>query len=480
MQLITTRCYGMRTAIYVAGLILLVLPLGACRGQVFKRTGSKDQSPANISKGELRTELNDFGEYFVTEIKQAFEEIDGQLQSTKIRKLTLMWRLRASQALFSMLAQDDPMTAFVDAWTLCVRMGDFFEHGNGSEAFGAQQKIATEAAQRIETEAERIGRALMNERAFTRVRTYIHGLAAKHPIRGAYSFTMVYASRTPEGEQNPLVDVLALPIAPYFAIKGVDRGALAMQHFAETADRVTGIVEVLPEAMRWQLLLLLFEMEEIDLVKTVLKDLDEFSNSSTRLAESAEKLPERLRVEAALLVDEIDQKQANLQETLNRAEKAAATVERAVAKVDNAAKTIDQSAQTVTVTAEAWKGAAEATGQIPKAFSRKRTAGQEPAKPFDIREYQAAMETATETAQQFHVLATEIHEIIESEQLGSRITDVNEKALAVVSRTAVEAQRLADSLTWRVVGLSLLAFCLALAYRFIAIRLLPKDKITPA
>jgi hypothetical protein len=211
---------------------------------------------------------------------------------------------------------------------------------------------------------------------------------------------------------------------------------VTMHRFTDTAERITDIVELLPESMRWQLLLLLFEMEETDLVKTVLRNMDEFSDSSLRLAESAEKLPERLRVQAALLVDEIDQKQANLQETLNRAEKNAATVERTVVQVDKAAKTIDQSAQTLTRTGQAWQATIEATTQMAQAFSRDGPPPETPPKPFDVQEYQAAMEPATDTAQQFHALAKEIHEIVESEQLGSRIADVNEKAVAVVGRTA--------------------------------------------
>lgn len=477
MRPVKARRRGSGKVIFVAGFALLGLVVGVGQGQFFKRSDSKVQKKVKLSKEELRAKLNSFADFFITEIKQASEELDGQLPTTKTRKLTLMWRLRASQALFSVLAQDDPMSAFVDAWTLCVRMSDFFEHGNGSEAFEGQQKIATATVSSIEGEAERIGRSLMDEAAFTRARTYIHSMAAKHPIRGAHSFSVVYASRVPEGEQNPLREVLALPMAPWRAIEGVDRGAMAMHRFTDTTERMTDIIELLPESMRWQLLLLLFEMEETDLVRTVLKNMDAFSNSSSRLAESAEKLPERLRVQAALLVDEIDQKQANLQETLNRAEKTATAVEKTVAQVDEAAQTIDQSAQTLTQTAQAWQATIKATEQMAQAFSRDGPPPETPPKPFNIQEYQATMEAATETAQQLHTLATEIREIVESEQLGGRIADVNDKAIALVGKTATEAQKLVGCLTWRVGGLILLVFVSALAYRIIVDRVLSKKTI---
>jgi hypothetical protein len=479
MQASTSRHQRMRRIIWIAGLIAWGLSSGASHGAIFRRENKVARQTVNVSKEELRTELNDFTDYFITQTKQASAELDGQLPTAKTRKMTLMWRLRASQALFTALAQDDPVAAFVDAWALCVRLSDFFEHGNGSEVFEARQKIATEATLTIEREAERIGRSFMDEKAFSELKTYIDNLSAKNPIRSVHSFAL-YASRSIAEEAGPLREVLSLPMAPFRALEGVDRGAVAMHRFTDTAERITDIVELLPESMRWQLLLLLFEMEETELVQSVLKNMDDFSDSSSRLAESAEKLPERLRVQAALLVDEIDQKQANLQETLNRAEKTAATVERTVVQVDEAAKTIDQSAQTLTQTAQAWQATIEATTQMAQAFSKDGPPPETPPKPFDIQEYQAAMEAATDTAQQLHALATEIHAIVESQQLSGRIADVNDKAIAVVGRTAAEAQRLADVLTWRVGGLILFFFALALAYRFIVVRVLGKDTIASA
>ena len=79
--------------------------------------------------------------------------------------------------------------------------------------------------------------------------------------------------------------------------------------------------------------------------------------------------------------------------------------------------------------------------------------------------------------QELHALATEIREIVESEQLGGRIADVNDKATAFVNTTSAQAQSLADALTWRVGGLMLFAFALALVYRTIAVRVLAKKRI---
>jgi hypothetical protein len=130
MRISTTQCHRMQYIIWIVGLIVWGLSSGVTHGAFFRRANKDARQPVNVSKEELRIELNDFTDYFITQTKQASEELDGKLSTTKTRKMTLMWRLRASQALFGALAQDDPVAAFVDAWALCVRLSDFFEHGN--------------------------------------------------------------------------------------------------------------------------------------------------------------------------------------------------------------------------------------------------------------------------------------------------------------------------------------------------------------
>jgi hypothetical protein len=451
----------------LAGLMLLAVLHGGCQGQIFKRGDKKAQKRSDISKEEVRSALNDFVELYIAEIKQASEQLDTIITTTKTRKLTLVWRLRASQALFDVSAQEDAIAAFLDTWTLCVRMSAYFEHGNGSESFGEHQAIATNATSTLEREVERIAHTFLDEAAFTKAKTFIHSLSAKNPIRGAYSFNMVYASKSTDGGQNPLQDVISLPMAPFRALEGVDKGAMAMHRFTDTAERITDIVELLPESMRWQMLLLLFEMEETDLVRNVLANMDTVSESSSRLADAADKLPEKFREQASLLIDEIDQKQANLQVTLDKAEKATATVERTVVQIDKAAETIDQSAQSLTQTAEAWEGTIVATEQMVKAFSKDKPPKQEPSKPFDIQEYKATIEATTAAAEQLHSLVAEVHATIESDHLSQRIDDVNDKGIALVKQTAMEAQQLANILTWRLAGLIVLFFALAFAYRLV-------------
>ena len=181
----------------------------------------------------------------------------------------------------------------------------------------------------------------------------------------------------------------------------------------------------------------------------------------------AETLPEDIRKQASLLLDEIDEKQANLQETLLRAEQTAVGVENAMDKVDKAAATIGESTLSLTETAQAWEATVVAFGETAKIFDTNKPPSDIPAKPFDIQEYKETLEAATATAEELRALAVEIRGTVESQILGSRIDDVNETAAGIVRLTATEAKMLINTVTWRLVGVSFLVCLLAVVYRFL-------------
>ena len=87
---------------------------------------------------------------------------------------------------------------------------------------------------------------------------------------------------------------------------------------SDSADHFTDIVEALPESLRWQLLQLSYDIEKTDTIKSALASIGEFSNSSSRLAASTEKLPEQLRQQLSILIEQIDTKQTNLRDTIDR------------------------------------------------------------------------------------------------------------------------------------------------------------------
>ena len=74
---------------------------------------------------------------------------------------------------------------------------------------------------------------------------------------------------TVTGKPNPFSSALSIPMAPFTALKGVDRTAGAIHSVGRSVEHISDIIEELPESARWQLLLLLLEMGDTEVVKTV-------------------------------------------------------------------------------------------------------------------------------------------------------------------------------------------------------------------
>ena len=261
-----------------------------------------------------------------------------------------------------------------------------------------------------------------------------------------------------------LTMLFALPMSPFTAMQGVDRTATAIQSARGSMDHIADIVEGLPESARWQMLLLLLDMEETEMAKTVLTSMSTLSDSSVRFADSAEKLPEQLRQQLSLLIKEIDEKQENLQTTLDKAEQVAASVERASAELSNTAETFGRTAQDVNQTAQQWDAAAKSTAlalqEVVKLKPPKKETA-EPAKPFNVLEYRDTAEAVGETVNEMRNLTAELNKLLESQQF---------------AEYALMPEKITTLLAWRLGQLIVLFFVSALVYRIVVLRFVKKTK----
>jgi methyl-accepting chemotaxis protein len=453
----------------IAGLSIFILcGCGQRARRVFR--GKKTPQATRISKQELHEELDKFEEAAGAKYKQLAGKLDQLVPDLKTRRINLIMRTRLGQAFRTMLEQDDPVVAFIETWGLCVRLRYYLQEGDGLGLYGEYQSLAIDMWEEIEARIEQIGREFLDDDTFAETRHSIHQFARANPIRGTFGNIVVYATEVRPGQPGYFEKVVGIPMAPFSAMKGVDRTASAIYGVQGSVERFSDIVEELPESAQWQLLLLLMEMEETEVVKSLLSSMSKFSDSSVRLADTAEKWPETIREQASLLVDEIDTKQANLQVTLDKAEKTAAAVGQALSKFEEATETMGRTANEVTEAAEVWESAAAATGQVIKEVSS-MSSKRSDAPKTSITDYRDVAQQVTDAANEIRALTAELQELIDSEALPAHIEDVNNRVIGAVDRTALQARSLTDHITWRMAQVLLLVFALALAYRLITGRL---------
>jgi methyl-accepting chemotaxis protein len=446
-----------------AGVIGIFLFAGAiflfgCRqGQYSSVKGGTPLTQSFLSKEELKASLNKFEEFFTSNIKQSASEIDRQSTDIKHHKLTLMYRARLTSALHNMLEQDDPLVAFIDVWALSVRLREYLESGQGAELFAGYQEVAVNASKQIEGEIESIARTFLSEVVFEETRNNINSFAGSNPIQGTFSKTMVYATETRPDRPSPFQSVVTLPLAPFRAMEGVDRGAAAIYKFSGTAEKFSDVVEELPESARWQLLLFLYELEEANMTKSFLSSLETISESSKRIAETAEKMPEQIRFETSVLLEDIDDRQVNIQTTLDKTASTAKAMEELIQKTDKLGKTLGETAESIEATADAWRQAAESTTETLSLFAQKEPKEKSEGS-FTINDLRLTADSITSAASEIRHLNSELVE--NSDQISKQI------------------QVLANVVTVRIVLLLVFIFSLVIAMRLFSQRMSTSKKQT--
>jgi hypothetical protein len=117
---------------------------------------------------------------------------------------------------------------------------------------------------------------------------------------------------------SPITAALTLPLAPFEAMRGVDRGALAMHNINLTAKDLSSIIESLPNQVRWQLLLACYEMEDMESVKRGLTSFEKLADSSDNISNQLTILPEKIGKETRLTIEATEKMQPELQKTLEK------------------------------------------------------------------------------------------------------------------------------------------------------------------
>ncbi len=453
---LTTRTVALRFCL-TALLVALALSVGAtgCRQAKQRMIGSGSALPrTQLSREEFRQVLNRFEDFFVSSVKQGANELDMLMTDAKTQRLTLLWRTRCISSLHTVLEQDDPLIAFIDAWALSLRLTLYFGSGEGNQLFGPHQQVALSTAIRIETEIERIAQELLEASMFEQTQRDLRAFAQANPMRGAFSKTLTYASEVKKGTPGPVETVINLPLAPFRAIEGVDRTSVAIRDFSSTAERFSDIVEELPESARWQLLLLLYELEETQMAQSFLASLRQIAESSARLTETSEKLPGEIRAELSGLIEQVDAKQVTLQQTLKQTQVTSEALTELAAQVDSTAKTLSITSEDVSQAGMAWQATVESIGTT---FKRpEANPSTEPPPKFELAELNATARAITETA--------------------GEIRKLNEELAANAGHLSTHTQSLATDITWKAVLLLAVAFILAMLYRLLTARFIASNR----
>jgi hypothetical protein len=442
--------------------VTIILFLSGCGERTYTFLGAK-RAPrkGQLTKEELTEALDRFEESATALVAETSTQIQRLEPDRKVKRSDLIKNVRIRQALSTMLEQTNPIIAFLEVWGLTVRFREYVESGEGSILYGDHQDLIIEMARELEARLENIGRRFLSEPEFDEARRRIRRFAAQNPIRESFANLVVYATEARPGEPPPFADIIAIPMAPFTALRGVDRTASAIYSIRESMDHIADVVEQMPESVRWEWLLLLAEMEDAAVIESLLTSISTLAESSTRFADTADALPGELREQVASLVEEIDERQANIQATLDKTEQTAAVIEESLAAAKDTIEAAGETTRVINETAREWESAVEATNELV-AFARQwsqERPKKDPNSNISVRDYQATALTVTESATELRALLAEAQDLLGSNGLTARIEDMDGRAAGLI-----------DHLFWRLVQLVVVTVVLVVTCRFVLLR----------
>lgn len=301
-------------------------------------TGPPTDHPA-LTQEELRERLNEFEDNFEALIRRACDDLVQHDGARAVRRLTLIWQMRILPMSRAALDQENPLGSLLDLATLCIRQQRYLKTGDGKDLFGPNQPIAVRASEQAAAEIERLAARVLPKASFEATWTHVRRVAEGHPLRGEFSGAEVRVAHEQAGD-TVLQNVLAIPLAPFRWLGGVDETAQAIKGFTQVADRLTDVVAGLAADARLQTQLLLLETEDLETVRQGLESFERLAASSERMVATAESLPSDFRGELTAASDDLARRIDDLDARMTRL--LGETETRATAATDHAAWRIAQ------------------------------------------------------------------------------------------------------------------------------------------
>ncbi len=455
-------CGGTR-ALATAGFALLVMLTG-CQGNNGLLSATGGLSVA-IDPAQLQGELHLLMDSHMADTVGTATEIAAGTQDRRVRENCLRWKMRTHDTYASILSEDDPRKAFVYAWTSAVQLRQYLTAGAGKDIFGDRQAVAVTLAQKMESEALALGRKHFSGHAIDAARPEIETIASH------YSTQTTLDSKLPsltDGASGELVALLKLPLLPVTTLEGASSTPRAIEHFTEATRDFSAIVQHLPESTRWQMELILMEMESSGPGAVLAKEMDHLQKITADATAALKTIPAEVRQEVDKSLASIEKMQPQLKATLADARVVAEQMRLTADKTTEAIKEGRTTAEVASKTADQFAAASKslqaAAAEIRGLLAdydklRQPQPGEKPGP--SVADYRAAADSFTAAAREIRTLLDELQH-----PKGQQVA---------LGQMAGEIRNAADFIMWRAIALAVTVFALALLYRLIVRRKQPKE-----
>ena len=392
-------------------------------------------APSQFTEADLRQALAEFSSRFASLIAGAAELVSERTTDRAVRRRALLLRINAIPLIEEVAFQDEPQRAYVSTLTAVVMLRQYLTEGPGKDLFGDQQDIVVSAIEELESDLLAIAAEFLSPPEIARMQAEVEEFSRARPIQPGFGVQGIQSAVAAVPTSNAFAWVINIPLSPFRALEGVSSGAAAIREFNKTALELTHLVGILPQQVRWQLELLLYDVEDRDTVMQTLAALQGMEQSADRASRAVESLP------------------ADLGLSLEASRGALADANHTIAEARALVTALDPTVQGIRSTSEIWAGLLQRDDSA--------TSGREPGRPFDIREWENTAREISQAATSLQTLAVEFRTLSETQPNSSAVAEVR----AILEAADVRARGIVDRAFWRLAALLVLFFGLLAAYR---------------
>jgi hypothetical protein len=296
MSNIAAHC---RRAITLTLIGVVVLELTGCT--VIPRQSGLASSNTNVtaSNDQMRTQVYGNAMGFSGAVRAAANKIIQESDDPEIRTRALRFKIETISAAQIIIAYSDPLVSILDMWAFTVQLTNYYRDGAGKDDFGPWQDQLVATLETFTPAVRERALRLVEDTAAVAVGAIIDQWAAAHPIRGSV-------------RQRPwMVDTLSTLYQSSGMGAAGAMGVMA-ERMSNLSDRLAIYYALLPEQIRWEGEIFLEEVvTENESLLLALDSVASMSASLGRVVEIAESasplidsLVATLRAEARLLIAE--------------------------------------------------------------------------------------------------------------------------------------------------------------------------------
>jgi len=296
MPTITAQC---RRAITLTLIGVVVLELTGCT--VIPRQSGLASTSANVaaSNDQIRTQVYGNALGFSGAIRTAANRIIAETDDPVLRRRALKFKMETIAAAQVIVAYHDPLVSILDLWAFTVQLVDYYREGPGRDDFGPWQDGLVATLEKFPPALRNRAMRLVKDTTATNAEEVINNWAAANPILGQI-------------RQRPW---MADTLASLYQAQGLGAaGAMGVmaERISNLSDRLAIYYALLPDQMRWEGEVFLEDIiARNEGLRLALDSVSAISGSLSRIVEIAEggsplidSLLATVRMDARLLIAE--------------------------------------------------------------------------------------------------------------------------------------------------------------------------------